>query len=169
MNEYTRGDYSLQRFKPEDWRLLKAIRLEALKTTPAVYGSNYGLESGFEDEYWKNRLTDPNNAIWGLYFKGELIGATGFFRDEHNPARAKLTISFIQEKHRGKGLASLFYAARIDWARAVGCKQLIITHRKGNTASERAIRRNGFRHTHTEDRLWPDGTVEDHLFYVMDL
>jgi len=169
MSAYIRSDYSLRRLLPEEWPLLKAIRLEALATDPSVFGNSLTVESLFPDRQWLQRLEATQNAIWGLFFKSKLAGITGIFTNMEDPSEARLTTSFIRAEHRGKGLASLYYDARIAWAKERGLQRLVVTHRAGNEASRAANQRAGFRFTHSEPRTWPDGTEADNLFYLLEL
>lgn len=169
MKTFILNDYILKPLPPADWRLFREIRLEALATNPGMFGNSYALEYAFPDSHWQDRLSSPANAVWGLFLRTEIIGLTGLFGDADHPGEARLTTSFIQPEHRGNGLTGLFYRARIDWARAHGLKRLVITHRRGNEASRKAMLRAGFRHTHAEPRLWPDGLETDNLFYELVL
>lgn len=169
MSDYVLGDYTLRRFGVEDWKLYRAIRLKALAITPCVYGSHYQLEWEFNDELWIGRLENVRNAIWGLYFKDELIGVTAANGNPDNPSEVRFTHSFIVPEHRGKGLSSLFYKARIDWARSKNLKKAIVTHRAGNEPSRAANQKHGFKYTHAEKRIWPDGIEDDNLIYELPL
>lgn len=161
--------YALRQFEVADWPSLKSIRLEALQTNPKVFGNSFLLESEFSDEFWIQRLAAEYNAVWGLYFEEELIGLTSVYGDANNSNVAQLTTSFIRIEHRGKGLAQRFFSTRIAWAKSRGIKTLSITHRKGNEASQKAILRAGFRYTHSEPKLWPDGITEENQCYSLSL
>ena len=45
---------------PEEWRLLKALRLEALSTNPSVFGNSFAHESQFPDSQWQQRFFNSN-------------------------------------------------------------------------------------------------------------
>lgn len=166
-DEYIRGDYMLRRLTPPEWPLLKTIRLEALATSPSVFGNSLALESTFPDSQWEERISSAGNAIWGLFYKEEIIGLTSVFGDTNVPGEARFTTSFIRPAHRGQGLATLFYQARIAWAKSAGLRRIWITHRIGNEPSRRANQRAGFKYTHTETRMWPDGQEAENLFYEL--
>lgn len=44
MERTTKDMYRLQRLLPSQWEEYKSIRLEALKTNPEMFGSNYAKE-----------------------------------------------------------------------------------------------------------------------------
>lgn len=161
--------YTLKQFGPEQWKDLKRIRLEALQETPGFFGSNFEREVAYTDEDWIRKTTSPLSAFWGLYDGGTPVGLTGIIRDQHNLEEAWLIASYIKPQYRGKGLSTLFYEARIQWARENGCSCVIVSHRADNEASRAANQHFGFQFTHKESRLWPDGTEADNIFYRLDL
>ena len=169
MNTFFESGYQLRRLLPQEWPLLKAIRLEALRTSIGVFGNSFEFESKFDDSYWQQRLESDQNAIWGLFFGEEMIGITGIFTNTEEPSEARLTTSYIRPEHRGKGLAKRYYEARIEWARSRGLSKLVVTHRAGNEASRVANQRAGFRFTHSEPRVWPDGVAAENLFYILEI
>lgn len=59
-------NYELRHFGIEDWQSYKKIRLEALFSTPEVFGSNYQKESAYSDEEWIALLENPKCAMFGL-------------------------------------------------------------------------------------------------------
>lgn len=169
MTIYTKDHYSLRRFLPADWAIYKIIRLEALKNDPAVFGSNYDKEFKYEDEEWRSILENPERAFFGLFHDNTLIGVTGVARKKDKEDEVILVASYIHRTHRGKGLSELFYKARLDWARNNGYKHVIVSHRISNEASKAANQKHGFRYTHSEKEIWPDGIEADQLYYVLDL
>ncbi len=163
------GPYQLRRLRPDEWPLLRSMRLEALENSPAVFGNGLTMELAFPDAHWQVRLSNAGNAVWALFHGDKAIGVTGIFTNPDDATEARLTTSYIHPSHRGRGLAALYYNARIAWARASGLKRLVVTHREGNEVSKSANQRAGFRLTHTEARIWPDGQSADNLFYAMEL
>ncbi|WP_426789485.1 GNAT family N-acetyltransferase [Sphingobacterium sp. WOUb80] len=162
-------NYELRHFGIEDWQSYKKIRLEALFSTPEVFGSNYQKESAYSDEEWIALLENPKCAMFGLYDLGTLVGLTGVVLDRADESNAILIASFIQEAHRGKGLSGLFYRARIAWAAAQGCVRVTVSHRVGNEASKAANQSFNFRYSHSQEVLWPDGLKAEELIYVLNL
>lgn len=161
--------YSIRRFEVADVADYKAMRLEALQTEPGMFGNSYATEMAFPEHQWTDRLANPAIATFGLYFGDELIGITSIITNKEKPEEAYMTQSYIRKPHRGKGLSRLLYEARLDFAKASGLKHLIIGHRDSNKASFAANQHFGFQYTHREARTWPDGGMEDMLYYKLDL
>lgn len=160
------GDYHIRQFQQADWQALKEIRLEALLHNRRFFGSNYEREAAFPDEQWQSGAGGAGIVFWGLYAAETLIGMTGMIK---TATEAVLIASYIKPAYRGKGLSTLLYEARISWAKANGCAYIIVSHRADNEASKAANQHFGFQFTHKENRLWPDGTEAEELFYRLDL
>lgn len=161
--------YTIRKFEPEDLEAYKWIRLEALKTEPGNFGNSHTKESSFEECVWLDRLSNPDSACFGLYSKDKLIGLTGIFHDPQKPGEAYLTQSYIRKEHRGKGLSRMLYEARIQWAKEKGLNNLLVGHRKSNSASHAANQAFGFIYSHSELRTWPDGSKEEMQYFRLKL
>ena len=163
--------FEIIKLQEADWLTLKTIRLEALSSKDAkVFGLTYEQESAQSEDDWKWRLNDQRQAYFGLFLDNrDCIGLTGIYTNEKSDDTANLFASYIRSEYRGKGLSSLFYDARINWARENGYKKIIVSHRDGNDASKAANQRFGFNYTHTENYDWPDGSKAAHIYYQLNL
>lgn len=161
--------YSLQRILPAKWVDYKAIRLEALKSNPDMFGSNYIKESVYTERHWTTLLEENSRGIFGLYQQGAIVGLTAVAVKKERPLEAICYATYINKEHRGKGLTQLFFPVRIEWARQYGCHKITVSHRSGNEASQAAIKRFGFKYDYSEAADWPDGTSADELFYSLQL
>lgn len=161
------GEYSIRQFSAAGVEQYKSIRMEALQKEPGVFGSSYAREIAFTKEQWLDRLNNVSSACFGLYYGDELIGVTGIVFDKKEPGLAHMTQSYIRTMHRGKGLSHLLYDARIQWAKVKGIKVLRIGHRENNLRSKAANQQYGFKYSYRESINWPDGTVEDSLYYEL--
>jgi GNAT superfamily N-acetyltransferase len=161
--------YIIRQLTVADVTAYKAIRLEALQQEPGMFGNSYALESGYTDQHWLDRVSNPNGAIFGLYHTTELIGITAIIIDGEHPEEAYMTQSYIRKTHRGKGLSQLLYKARLEWARERELGRLLIGHRESNLISKAANQRHGFKYAYSAPRTWPDGCTEDMLYYTLEL
>ncbi len=169
MKHPTESAYSIRLFDADEATAYKAMRLEALLSEPGMFGNSFEKESDFPEAHRSGMLTNPDRGCFGLFYNEELIGITSLIRNKDLRQQAYLTQSYIRKAHRGKGLSRMLYDARLGWARANGLQSLIIGHRESNLASKKANQHYGFRFTHREPRLWPDGIQEDMLYYTLDL
>jgi RimJ/RimL family protein N-acetyltransferase len=154
-----------------DWQALRSIRLKALQSDPSVFGSNYQKESAYTESDWKKMIQNKNTAIFLLYEDDAPIGMTGISIDREDPTkkRANLWGSWLEPHARRRGLSKTMYLARISWAREhPSIEKIIVSHRASNLSSRYANQKHGFIFTHKLDKIWPDGTQDEHIFYALD-
>ena len=157
-------------FEPDEWELLKDMRLHALKSSPEVYCGNYEDSASRDDQRWKDSITDENTGIFGLFDQDKLIGITGVVTSRENPKHAIFVMTFIEPEYRGRGLTKYLYKARLDWAiQNTNLEKIILSHRAGNEASRRAMIKHGFQYTGKEKISWPDCAEEFELKYELNL
>lgn len=155
---------------PEDWRLFRDFRLEALRAAPGVFSTSFDEARARADATWAATLSDPDNAVFGVFDVDRMIALTSVFTSRDDPERrtALLAMSFIDPAYRGRGLSGMLYDARLDWVRRrPGFRRVVVSHRRSNTASMRANQRYGFRLIDESPRVWPDGETEDELIYEL--
>ena len=64
----------------------------------------------------------------------------------------------------------MLYDARLTWLRGRSdFKRVVVGHRLSNEASRRANQHYPFREFRRVPHAWPDGAVEDEVFYEMML
>jgi RimJ/RimL family protein N-acetyltransferase len=163
-------DIQIRPFKPEEWDAYKTIRLKALDTDPRSFGESLSEAKAKPDDHYKERVSNPNGALFGIFHNADLIGVTGIVVDKDDPsgATAKLWGSWLEPSWRGKGLSRKMYEARINWAKAQpGVKRVIVSHRKSNNISKKANQRWGFKFTHAAERVWPGNQKETEFFYEL--
>jgi RimJ/RimL family protein N-acetyltransferase len=162
----------IRRLSEDDWLAFSRIRLTALKTDPTVFGSNYGLESKFSEEDWRNRLNKNDSAIFMLFDDETPIGMTSVSIDREDPTgkTALLWGSWLAPEYRGKGLSDLMYNTRINWAKAQpNVERIIVSHRASNLSSKYANQKHGFVETHKKEKIWTDSATEDEIFYELEV
>jgi RimJ/RimL family protein N-acetyltransferase len=164
---FTEHNYTIRAFLAEEVAAYKAIRLEALRQEPGMFGSNYAREAVFTDAQWMERIMNPIATCLGLYYNDELIGITGIMLEPSHPGTAQMTQSYIRLAFRGKGLAKMLYKARLEWAKAKGVRRIVVGHRADNIPSNKTTRHFGFQFTHREPHEWPAGDREDILYYEL--
>lgn len=88
---------------PEDeWKRLKEIRLEALKTDPIAFGSSYEEEKERPESYWRSRIP---GAI--VAFDGEKVVGLMSYKDEDRlktKHKSGIYAVYVSPEYRGKGV-----------------------------------------------------------------
>lgn len=161
---------SVRQLNTEEWALYKAIRLRALQSDPAVFGSSYDREAAYEDRKWQEDLAKDDLGVFGVFDDDNIIGMTGIFIKREDPSVAGLWGSWLEKSYRAKGISFDLYQARLAWAKArPALKRIIVSHRESNVASKNANQKQGFIFTHSEDHVWHDGVSEPEHFYELRL
>ncbi|MEZ5347428.1 MAG: GNAT family protein [Pyrinomonadaceae bacterium] len=163
---------SIKQINVDDWKLFRDIRLLALKTDPAVFGSNFERESVQSENEWKDPLSSDDCAIFIIFNNKIPAGITAIAVERNDPTgkTAILWGSWLEPDSRGKGISDLMYRARIDWAkRHPNVEKIVVSHRASNLSSKFANQKHGFKHTRSESKIWHDGVTEDDVHYELML
>jgi RimJ/RimL family protein N-acetyltransferase len=161
---------SVRRLVEHQWQVLRDVRLRALKADPSVFSSNYEKESAMTDADWKSWLRTNDTAVFVLYEDPTPIGMAAISVDREDPTkkRAILWGSWLEPFARGKGLSKTMYEARLAWAKEhPTIETVIVSHRASNLSSKQANQKHGFVFTHSVEKVWPDGTRDDNVFYAL--
>jgi ribosomal protein S18 acetylase RimI-like enzyme len=147
----------------EDYKVWKAIRLEALQNSPESFGSSYEEEisSSVED------CSAQKNDIFGAFIEEKLVATTGFIilKMEKMKHRGVLFAIYVTPKHRGQGIASQLIETAINHAKS----RVIQLHLTCTTTNESALnlyQKHGFKTYGTEPRSLK---IDDNFFdeYLM--
>ncbi len=161
--------FKLRRFLTSDWDKFKKIRLEALQVHPDLFTPSKN-EFEFSKKDWIARLSNPDAATFGLYLDNEVVGLTGIVIDRNDSTRAILVMSYIRNPFRNKGLSSLFYERRLDWAKKRGDIKIVESgHVEGNVVSYKANQKFGFSSRGFYDHKEKDGTSRRVFIYELPL
>ncbi|MCB1537708.1 MAG: GNAT family N-acetyltransferase [Rhodospirillales bacterium] len=160
-------------FKPEEWGILRDIRLSALKDTPQFFGSNFAREKDMPEVYWRETAHSENCVTAGLFDGTQVMGIMGIatMKADASGESAVLWGTYISPAWRGRGLAKKLYgvllayaAARADW------KHVYISHHESNAASRRATLSQGFVYSHNGNTARAyDGVRDVEMFYTLEL
>ena len=101
------------------------IRLRALRDDPESFGSSYEeiLERGIAGatQSLRKRDTSPDDATFGAFEGGTLVGIAGFRREEEVKKRHKGVIwgMYVPREMRGKGIGKALLQAAIAHAKTL--------------------------------------------------
>lgn len=153
-----------------DWEAFRDLRLIALKTDPAMFGSTYEREAAYDELTWRDRVSRRGKEMFGLYDGERMIGLTGIITDSEldGGRTGVLVASFIVPEYRGRGLSAMFFDARFKWAREQEyITKLVAGVRATNGPSQKAIESHGFKEVQRFHR--PDGTDGEQIDYQLML
>jgi ribosomal protein S18 acetylase RimI-like enzyme len=165
----------VRRLRPDDYEVIRTIRLRSLTLEPTPFGSTFEREAAFSEDDWRERLApDASPHFVTIDDSGAPTGMVVGARDTENPNVAHLFAMWVDPQARGSGAADALVAEVVRWATAQGCEELHLRVTEGNERAERMYRRNGFERTgqwwfrerdgHVElelvNRLQPEPLVE---------
>ena len=162
-------NWTSRRLGTDDALTYRDIRLEALQTEPASFGSDFAREAGRSEAEWADQLS--RNFTFGVFAHNELLGIATFFPEgmEKVRHRAHLVGVYVKPEARGKGASRVLFETLIESAR----REVVQLHLVVTTHNERARRfyeHFGFAIYGTDPRgLKVDGRYYDDYLMVLRL
>ena len=159
----TRGAVTIRSTTADDAPRLRALRVEALASSPTSFGSD--LSDVDAHDWVKVAAGDADNAVFVAEHASHLIGMTGAYRSTRRKERhhADLWGVYVRPDWRRMGLAQALVNAAVAWARDAGVVivKLTVVPESGARA---CYERCGFKVTGVDPAalLW-DGRYYDEL------
>jgi GNAT superfamily N-acetyltransferase len=140
---------------PDDWPVVREVRLRSLADAPSAFTSSYERESAFDTTTWRDRATTCQwfVAVEGGDVAGVAGGVDGWSGD---PTKRELVGMWVAPTSRGRGLARCLLAAVAGWARSEGASALRLGVRDGNDGARRAYLAMGLQPTGETMAVWND-------------
>ena len=102
----------------EEWRVLRDIRLDALRDAPNAFGSTYAEQAASVEADWRRRIS--RGSTFFAYIPevngNEPTGLVGGFQEK--PGTVELVSLWVRPQARGLGVGEALVAAVINWAKA---------------------------------------------------
>lgn len=148
---------------PGDVATYRDIRLRALRSDPAAFGSNHGRERHFDDATWAERMTGfagrPGVVLGAAGPEGLVgIGGIGLTDDERT---SRLWGMWVAPEARGDGVARRIVTAALAWSAARSVERVVLDVIRDNPGAIELYRSIGF----IEDPAGPaaDGPCRDEV------
>lgn len=145
---------------PEDWPLLKTVRLRALTENPEAFGTTLTQASAWDDARWQENARRftllPPAASFLAYADDTLCGMVNCFVTETNSRTVEMTAFWVAPQQRGQGIADALVAAIISWAKLQGVMTLQAWVVEDNARALGFYRKLGFRETKERQPHMPD-------------
>jgi ribosomal protein S18 acetylase RimI-like enzyme len=154
----------VRRLRPEEWELLRAVRLRALADSPLAFGATHAQESALTEADWRERAARSGAGEEHVVFLAQSDGsapsgmAMGALEDG-DATLAHLWALWVAPEARGAGAATALIQAVAGWARARGRARLRASLADGNDAAARLYRRLRFAPTGERESLGHDGVM----------
>jgi ribosomal protein S18 acetylase RimI-like enzyme len=152
---------------PDDWRRLRALRLEALATDPQAFGATLADEARLPEAAWRARIADAcaGERAWLLVAErgGRMVGMVGALVKD-DPGTAEAIAFFVTPAARQGGVGAALLdrlITRVAFAPTVDRIDLRV--REGQVAAVALYRRAGFDEVGRESDDSSDGSLASTL------
>ncbi len=109
---------------PEDWPVLKSVRLRALADAPGAFGTTLAEAQAYSNTQWQARARRfselPPSVGCIAFLNAAPCGMASAYPSEEHPQAAGLTSFWVAPKARGLGAAEALVAFIMEWATAQG-------------------------------------------------
>jgi GNAT superfamily N-acetyltransferase len=150
--------WAIHRVGPSDWRLLRELRLGALREAPYAFGSTFSTEAAYPDERW-GELAEQ--LTWFVATDGdETAGLIAALPPEGVEPGCRGVISmWVAPRFRGSGLARALFASLSRRAADDGATALMLHVSESNERARRFFERIGFVPTGARKPMHSDPTT----------
>jgi ribosomal protein S18 acetylase RimI-like enzyme len=133
----------------EDWELLRAIRLLALRNAPLAFASNYDREADRDEQWWRGWL---RSELWLLAFQDSVAAQpVGVIAATRVPlalvGEPFISSLWVDPRHRRHRIASRLVQAAADRVAARGADAVSLWVLDGNNAAIQLYEAMGFTRT----------------------
>ncbi len=144
---------------PDDWALLRTLRLAALAEAPYAYGSTLAEWEHADERRWRDRLSSVATTFAALR-DDEPVGLVSGYGPQDGTA--ELISMWVAPSARGLGVGAVLIEAVVDWATGQGARRVLLHVTEHNAPATRLYERHGFVPT-GEVTVRPDGVREVHM------
>jgi GNAT superfamily N-acetyltransferase len=109
---------------PTEGLRLRAIRLRALADSPDAFGDTLAAASARAPEEWAKQVADLPTFV--AVVDGEDAGMVRAARDSRDASSAWLLSMWVAPAHRRRGIGARLIGEVVAWARAQGCRRILL-------------------------------------------
>jgi len=143
--------YRIRPTVTDDWREVRALRLEMLRDTPMAFGETLQDALGHTESEWRMRAArgtaEHGTVLVAIDPAGQWVGTMGGYVPD--PASGPLLVGvYVTPEHRGRaaGVFDALLGAIEEWARGEGPVLTLHVH-EDNSRARAAYLRRGFTET----------------------
>ncbi len=130
----------------DDWQIIKAARLRALRDAPHAFTSSFEREFSFVEPTWRHRAT---TCQWFVATEGNrTVGIAGGVEGwSGDPSQRELVGMWVAPSHRRQGVARALLDRVVGWAKSEGASTLSLGVLEDNHGARAAYLGMGLRPT----------------------
>lgn len=158
---------------PDQWPLLKAVRLRALADAPDAFGTTLAQASAWDDARWQENARRftllPPAASFLAYADDTPCGMANCFTLQDDSQTAELTAFWVAPEQRGQGVGEALVTAIAGWASSQGIAALQAWVVEDNTRALGFYKKLGFEETGERQPHTPNPAKQiKRLVYELD-
>jgi GNAT superfamily N-acetyltransferase len=126
---------------PDDWQVLRDLRLRSLQESPDAFGSTYEREAAFTEAEWRGRLSGQTGTSVLAWVDGTPVGIGGGYLAEEG--WLQIVAMWTEPGLRGRGVGPAVLTSLVSWADARGLRVRLDVE-ADNAGARRVYERAGF-------------------------
>lgn len=130
---------------PDEWRILRELRLAALLDAPEAFGGSYEQSLTRTEQEW--RAWPGRGVPFAAFIGAEPVGIVAAVPVPTDLATVHLIAMWVAPAARGTGIAEALVQAVVDWAVGRGCLSVLLDVVVDNERAIRLYQRVGFAFT----------------------
>ena len=146
--------WDVQELSPEEWPLLRRVRLEALYDSPQAFLSHHHHEESWGERDWRRTF---EAAKWVIARTEKVIGLVRSVHDPTEPRSRYVESIWVAPTHRKRGVFRSMLRAVAERERKAGARDLMLWVLEDNHDAQQVYELLGFETTGERQRL-PDET-----------
>lgn len=133
---------TIRLIQTQDWKLLKHVRLAALRDAPTAFDVSYQTAADYTDQQWQSRASSATTAFWLAFEQDRPVGMIGATVNSAN--RFNLIGMWIEPAARGSGVATQLVEAVKARALANGFDRVFLDVSPDNARAANFYLKQGF-------------------------
>jgi GNAT superfamily N-acetyltransferase len=129
---------------PDDWPLLKVVRLQALRESPAAFTSHYLSERPWDEHRWRAELRSSRWIVATENGHGAAIGLARLVGGQERGSVPHVESLWVAPSHRRRGVFRSLLRMATDLVRQSGGRTLLLWVLDDNMDARSAYSRVGF-------------------------
>lgn len=159
---------SFKKVSPDDWQKFREIRLKGLQTDPQAFGGTFEGESQENEEYWKERFSNPERCFYAAE-EGNIFVATAGSKKIAEDNWMIIAVYTLPE-FRGKNISKELIEKIINEAKKTGATKVSLMVNPQQESAVNLYKKMGFEIIKIEkDQKMGDGKIYDEYYMEKQL
>ncbi len=142
------SDIGIRRVRPDDAALIRRVRLKALATDPASFGSTYEREAAYADEEWgewaREGAAGNDMATLVAVCEDKPVGIVAAHRNDSDPGVFEVFSMWVAPDRRGRGIGRRLLAEIEAWITSAGGNAVGLSVTNAAAAARRLYESAGY-------------------------